>query len=151
VDVPVLTADGNDDVSFREAGGEAVEGVVHTVYALATPGSKLEEVATAYTESTGNEVAAPQFVGAGWDIINLFATAVTDAGSTDPTAIRDALQNITDFEGTLGKTSYTPENHTPAKDVCLVEIVSGEKELIDCGVPDYVPDADTANLTIVEG
>jgi branched-chain amino acid transport system substrate-binding protein len=150
VNTPVLTADGNDDVSFREAGGKAVEGVVHTVYALATPGSKLEEVVQQYEQSTGKKAEAPQFVGAGWDIINLFATAVQTAGTTDPTAVRDALQNVKDFDGTLGKTSYTPENHTPAKQVCLVKIVNGEKELIDCQVPDYIPDPDTSKLTIVK-
>lgn len=47
----------------------------------------------------------------GWDAIKLFAKVMENAGS-DPLKIRDALENIKDYDGARGLVNLSPEDHT---------------------------------------
>lgn len=54
----------------------------------------------------------------GYDAMSLLAIAIKNAGTLNPTAIRDALANITDFQG-ASTISHYDENRHPVKSLSL--------------------------------
>jgi branched-chain amino acid transport system substrate-binding protein len=64
-------------------------------------------------EAVMAETKAPPDTFAGWaaDAVNLMAEAVTKAGGIDKTAVRDAFESITDFQGFSGVYSYSATDH----------------------------------------
>ncbi len=51
--------------------------------------------------------------GAGWDLANIAIAAMKKVGN-NPGKIRDAVQQIKDFPGTMAVLTFTPENHRGA-------------------------------------
>ncbi len=67
---------------------------------------------TEYQARTGKE-AAESFALTAYDSVRLIAQAISEAGSTDPTEIINALENIT-HEGSLGTITFPiNQNNTP--------------------------------------
>jgi branched-chain amino acid transport system substrate-binding protein len=60
----------------------------------------------------------------GYDAINILAFAMEEAGSTDPEAVRNELENLTDYEAVSGRAgstiSYSPDDHRRASPEDLV-------------------------------
>ena len=141
LDTAYLGADGNDDPSFPvAAGSDAADGVTFTTHAFAQPGSVFQEVLDTFdAENPGKKPANESGLAQGWDEAMLFADAVERAGSTDPAEIRNALEATQGFEGATGEISYSPDSHVPEKTICRAQWQNGEKELIRCKVPEYVP------------
>ncbi|WP_413539832.1 ABC transporter substrate-binding protein [Aerococcus viridans] len=65
------------------------------------------------------------FSAGGYDAARLAADAIDRAGSTDPQAIRDALEETQDFEGVTGNISFD-EDHNPVMDSFVVGYTEGE-------------------------
>lgn len=65
-----------------------------------------------------DDVSAVNKYFLGYDVINIAKMVVEDVGLEDPDAFREALENITDFEGYTGKLSIDPETHMP-KDMAM--------------------------------
>lgn len=61
----------------------------------------------------------------GYDAMSLLGIAIKNAGTLDPTAIRDALTNITDYQG-ASTISHFDENRHPVKSLLLHTIRDGE-------------------------
>lgn len=140
LDTPFLGADGNDDPSFPEAAGEsAADGVTFTTHAFATPGSELQRVLDIYEEEEGGTPPSEAYLAIGWDQVMLFVDAAKRAGSNDPTAIRDALQETQSYQGATGEISYSPDQHVPEKEICRATWEDGKKTLIRCSIPEFVP------------
>ena len=59
------------------------------------------------------------------------AHAVRQAGSVDPTAIRDALANLKPFEGVMGPTNSYSEARTMTSSPVAVVWTDGALELLD--------------------
>lgn len=66
----------------------------------------------------------------GYDAARVMADAISRAGSTDPTAIRDAIANTKDFPG-AGGTITIDENHNARKPIVILEIEDGKTKLAD--------------------
>ena len=94
-------------------------------------GEEVLAVVDEWTASTGNE--APDQLNKfclGYDELGMIAQCIEEAGE-EPDAIRDALENLTDFQGLTGTISIDPATHQPkpmgmiigqvedGKDVCL--------------------------------
>lgn len=129
VDVPIIESDGIDSPTTFEL-GDVVEGVVFTTAGFPKPGSPLAEFNEKYEKEYGEE-AGTIFTAVGYDLATVIEAAVTEAGSTDPTAIRDALASLSGVEGVTGTISYEGGNGMPIQDIALVRIEGGERELID--------------------
>jgi branched-chain amino acid transport system substrate-binding protein len=52
-------------------------------------------------------------VAFGYDILLMFAHAIKEAGSDNPTAIRDAIENTKDLEVTHFKWTVDKDTHNP--------------------------------------
>lgn len=61
----------------------------------------------------------------GYDAMSLLGIAITNAGSLDPTEIRDALTKITDYQG-ASTISHFDENRHPVKSLLLHTIRDGQ-------------------------
>lgn len=55
----------------------------------------------------------------GYDGVQWICQAIKDANSTDPTAIRDALEATTTFKGLIGTLKMDPKTHNPQMDAAI--------------------------------
>lgn len=53
----------------------------------------------------------PNWAGRGWDAVFLIQAAIMKGNSFEGPKVRDALENITDFQGTAGVYDFSPTNH----------------------------------------
>lgn len=101
------------------AGVENAEGVLtlQTFSFLDRLTPKGNAVLQAYHAQFGTrraeEIPAPVGVAHGYDGVHLLALAIQQAGTTDGTQVRKALENLTSYDGLLKRYShpFTPENH----------------------------------------
>ncbi len=137
VETPVYTPDTNDAPNVLD-GGQAVEGMPITTHGFPLPGSELEAFYDRFEEGTGKR---PDniFYALGYDEIYAVKQALESAGSAEPAALMDALENLTDFKGVTGTWSMDPETHLAQKPVTLIQIQDGQFVYIDTFFPDYVP------------
>ncbi|WP_300587456.1 ABC transporter substrate-binding protein [Marivita sp.] len=74
----------------------------------------------------------PNWAGRGWDAVMMINQAVTDAGSTDGPAVRDALEAMQEFQGTTGTYSHSPDVHQGLTEnpLFLARIRDGKPEIV---------------------
>ncbi|MCL1925589.1 MAG: ABC transporter substrate-binding protein [Syntrophorhabdaceae bacterium] len=72
------------------------------------------------------------FGGHAHDAVGILVQAIKDANSTDPKAIRDALEKVKGFQGTWGEFNFTPEEHTGLTEEAfvMVKIVNGDWQML---------------------
>jgi len=137
---PILGGDGYDTPLLAELAGP-----VNDVYFTTHQGIYGDDpAAKAFNEAYAAEYGAPPesvFAALGYDGVKLMADAINRAGSTDGTAIRDALQATDGFVGVTGTISYEPGSRIPKKSVALVQVVDGKNQLLEVVVPQNVPAA----------
>jgi branched-chain amino acid transport system substrate-binding protein len=136
IDVPLLSGDGWDDEAIVEAskrnGIENIYFTTHLFLGVDTPGMK------EFTEAYKHKFGSPPpnaFAPLGFDSVNLLATAIERAGSTQPDAIRTALANTRDFQGLVGKIAYSPGKRVPEKPVAVIKIDDGAEMLVWTWMP----------------
>jgi branched-chain amino acid transport system substrate-binding protein len=136
IDVPLLSGDGWDDEAIVEAsrrnGIENIYFTTHLFLGVDTPGMK--EFTEAYKQKFGSP-PPNAFAPLGFDSVNLLATAIERAGSTQPDAIRTALANTRDFQGLVGKIGYSPGKRVPEKPVAVIKIDDGADMLVWTWMP----------------
>jgi branched-chain amino acid transport system substrate-binding protein len=95
----------------------------------------------AYKEKTG-KTATLNHIATGGDLVDLIAAAITKAGSTDGTAVRDAFATLKNVKGPSGTISYggSPLYHVPKKNIyVLVYTKTGGTKCVDAFYPKVVP------------
>jgi branched-chain amino acid transport system substrate-binding protein len=136
IDVPLLSGDGWDDEAIVDAsrrnGIENIYFTTHLFLGVDTPGMK--EFTEAYKQKFGSP-PPNAFAPLGFDSVNLLATAIERAGSTQPDAIRTALANTRDFQGLVGKIAYSPGKRVPEKPVAVIKIDDGAEMLVWTWMP----------------
>jgi branched-chain amino acid transport system substrate-binding protein len=140
IDTPVIGSDGIDTDTILDL-GRPVEGLVHNSSGLPEPGTEVGEFYDLFEESTGSQPESV-YSAVGADAIRVLDTAVAEAGSTDPEALRDAIAELEGVEGYTGEITYAGTNGMPIKVVTVVQIEDGERVLVDRVVPsaDIIPD-----------
>lgn len=110
--------------------GDVGEGVVFTTAGHATEGSPLAEFNAKYEATTGN-ASETVFNAIGYDLIIVVAEAVKAAGgSTDSIAIRDAMAELENVRGATSLITYKGTNGMPVREVTLIRVKDGERELV---------------------
>lgn len=137
----VFGSDGFDDVTLADvAGGAAnVDGTVFfATHGFPVEGSKLEQFYKDCTDR-GYEVSSV-FFGLGGDVIMLLKQGIELAGSTDPTAVREALYAADSLEGLTSDTFvYKGGLGFPVKKVAVIGFENGERTLEWFEVPSWIP------------
>lgn len=122
---PILSGDGFDTPLIGEVAGDMADDVYYSTHAsLDNPDAKVQDFVTAYNAEYGT---APEnaFAALGYDMMGVIADAITRAGSTDPTAIRDALAATADYQGVTGTITYPEGQRKPTKSVTIIQVQDG--------------------------
>lgn len=143
LDGPIVGGDGYDTPDLVSVAGDSANNVFFTTHALmdtelGTEG--IQAFIAAYNDEYGH---APEnaFAALGYDAVKLLADAIERAGSTDATAIQEALLATADFPGITGSITFSEGQHIPQKGVTIIEIVDGQFTLAEEVVPEAVPPA----------
>lgn len=127
IDVPLMGADGWDSPTLIElAGKEALNNTFITNhYSSDDPDETIQNFVTKFGEKyDGNRPNA--FHALGYDSVYLLKDAIERAGSTDPEAIKDAMEATENLALVSGTITYD-ENHNPVKSATILEYVDGEQ------------------------
>ncbi|TWI35876.1 ABC transporter substrate-binding protein [Paracoccus sulfuroxidans] len=119
ITLPLYQSHGVASEGFIElAGKDAAEGVrlpgtALLVGDLLAEGDAQKPVVAAYTASYQAKYGEKPstFAGYAHDALNIYADAVKRAGSADPEAVRDAIEQTSGLVGTTGVVTMTPEDH----------------------------------------
>ena len=109
--------------------GDAAEGSItftDWVSTADTPGN--QAFVQNYTTKYGMEPSV--WAAQPYAAVYILAEAISDAQSTDSTAIRDALANITDFDTILGKFSFNTVGDANYDPVVLI-VKNGELQVFE--------------------
>ncbi len=135
METPLYMSHGVASKKFIELAGDAAEGVMlpagRLIVADQIPDDHPQKALLLdYIEAYEREFEQPvsAFGGHAWDAFQLVANAIETAGSADPQAIRDALEQTKGFVGTAGVFTFSPEDHNglSAEAFEMVEIENGD-------------------------
>lgn len=126
IDQPILGPDGFGNQELIElAGAENVTDVFYSAhYSSEGDNPRVGEFIEAFEEMHGSQ--PDMFAALAYDTVYLIADAVEIADEITPTAIRDALREVQDFEGVTGTFSFD-DFHNPIKSAIIVELQNGEE------------------------
>ena len=136
VTAQVIGSDGIDSPTTFSL-GEPVEGVIFTTAGYPTPGSPLEAFNAKYKTKYGKD-SETVFNAIGYDLIKVIEAGVLAAGSTDSEKICKAVSNLEDVQGATSKITYKGTNGMPVRQVSMIRVKGGERELI--GQPSPTPE-----------
>lgn len=115
VKTPIATIFGNHTDLMGQAGNALNQIPTYvTTIGVVEPGTKIGDFYDRYKKEYG-QMPDTTFAGLGADVVDLIETAVKDSGSTDPKAIRDAINQVEDTELTSGKVTYKGQRGVPKK------------------------------------
>jgi branched-chain amino acid transport system substrate-binding protein len=140
IDLPLYQSHGVASDAFIELAGEAAEGVrlpgtALLIADILPEGDPQREVVQAYKAAYearyGQEPST--FAGYAYDAFQLLVNAIREAGSTDPNAIRDALEATSGYVGVTGEFNMSPEDHMglDLSAFRMLEIRDGEWVLVE--------------------
>ncbi|ADZ70581.1 ABC transporter substrate-binding protein [Polymorphum gilvum] len=138
--VPLYQSHGVASKSFIELAGDAAEGVRLPAAALLVAdkldGSDPQKAVVvgyrdAYEKATGKPVST--FGGHAYDAFMILVEAIERAGSADPAAIRDEIENTKGFVGTAGVVNMSAEDHMglDLSAFRMLEIRNGDWTIVD--------------------
>ena len=126
-------ADGWDTSELTDLANGSLEGC----YYISRPGFNLPEAAAygeVYSAEYNVDLEAECLYGN--DGVMWIKQAIEEAGSDDPAAIRDALENTDSFDGLLGHMSVDPATHNPSRDAAVFTIKDDTVEYVGIYEPD---------------
>jgi branched-chain amino acid transport system substrate-binding protein len=127
--MPFIGCDGWANQALLDIGGKAVEGCYFTNhFSPDDQTANVKQFVEKYRQKYGS---VPDTFGAlGYDAAHLLAGAIQRAGTTETTAIRDALAKTADFDGVTGRISFDP-NRNASKPGLVVTIKGGRFEIAE--------------------
>ena len=127
--LPLLGGDGWDSPRLAEIGGAAMnDSYFSTHYSPEDPNPQIQRFVTMYRERSGQ--APDALVALGYDAASLLFDAIRRAGTTEPSAVRDALAATTDFPGVTGTISID-ERRDAVKPAVILRVVDGGYEYVE--------------------
>jgi branched-chain amino acid transport system substrate-binding protein len=125
IDTPIVGADGWDGLT-ENAGDEVLKGFYSNHYASDSTDSKVVNFVKAY--QTTFKIVPVSFAALGYDSLYLIRDAIVRAGSTNSTAVRDALA-ATNGNYVTGNLTFDAKRN-PIKSAVMVELVKNGDKLI---------------------
>jgi branched-chain amino acid transport system substrate-binding protein len=140
IELPLYQSHGVASKSFIELAGEAANGVRLPASALLVAdklpdGDPQKPVLAAYRQTFEDKTGKPvsTFGGHAYDGLMIIVDALKRAGSTDPEAIRDAIEETDGFVGTAGPVKMSPKDHMGLGPTTfrMLEIRDGDWALVE--------------------
>lgn len=129
IDVPFVGGNGFNSPQVIEIAGEASNGlIVATPWFADKPDEKVKAFVEKYEKAYGHK--PDQFAAQAYDALYIFEAALKNAGEADRDALRDALAEIKDLEGILGKISFDKDGDVIMDPTVLI-IQNGEFQLFE--------------------
>jgi branched-chain amino acid transport system substrate-binding protein len=127
VAVPIIGGDSYDSIQIYNLSKGVKAGVYFTTHVLLTrqPSTPQIEAFNAAFQDEYGGLPSSGFTALGYDAMNLIALAVNQAGTTEPGAVRSALESIRNYAGVTGTISYSASQHIPTKEVTVVTFQDG--------------------------
>jgi branched-chain amino acid transport system substrate-binding protein len=127
ITVPILGGDSYDSTQISYLSKDVTSNVYYTTHVLLseTPATPQIDAFNAAFKAQYGDLPSSGFSALGYDAINLLVLAIKQAGSTEPAAVRTALESIKNYPGVTGSISYSPTQHIPKKDVTVVTFQNG--------------------------
>lgn len=139
VDTPFYGTDGFDSQLTLRVGGDAVEGATFTTFGYPTRGSPTEQFYADYRTEYGQDPDGA-FAALGSSAIQVLASAIEAARSTDSAAIARALSDGLTVETPLGEVAYPGGGeHIPAIPVQVTRVQDGRFVSVANGPAQDVP------------
>lgn len=126
IDAPILGSNGfGNDIIYELAGAENMNNVY---YASLYPIQDEDEFVEKYRDQFDSD--PDMFAALAYDTIYMLKSAIEQAGSDDPVAVNEALENLEEFSGITGDFIFD-ENHNPTKNVVnMIEIQNAEETAV---------------------
>lgn len=125
---PIVGGNGFNNPNIYKQGGQAAEGVIlGSAWFIGSKNPKSQAFVAAYQKEYNTD--PDQFSAQAFDGMYLMATAIKNAGSADPKAIRDALANIRNYDGVLGNFSFDA-HRDPVNQPAVLQVKGGKFELL---------------------
>ena len=126
LEIPILSGDGFDtELVATVPGNKLAHGVyfsTHTFRGETRP--EVLEFVAAYKKEYGIE-PENAFAALGYDAIGMVADAITRAGSAEPSAIRKALSETTNYPAVTGSITLAGNGGVPLKNVAIISVTNG--------------------------
>ena len=137
ITMPIISGDGFDtQLVATVPGPELANDVFFSTHTyLADDRPEVQEFIDAYTEFHGGP-PENSFAPLGYDAIGLIVNAIEQAGSAEPSAIREALEATRDYPAVTGTVSYTRENMVPPKPVSIISVQNAQFNVEDIWRPE---------------
>ncbi|KPP98257.1 ABC transporter substrate-binding protein [Marinobacter sp. HL-58] len=138
--LPFYQSHGVASDGFLELAGSSAEGLRLPASPLLVPDSLpdddpqkevVQNYKAEYESRWDSKVST--FGAYAYDGLMLAVRAIEEAGSTDPEAVREALENIKGYVGVTGEFNMSPEDHNglDAESFRILEVQNGEWKLIN--------------------
>ncbi len=129
ITVPFVGGNGFNSPKVIEIAGDASEGlIVATPWFAEKEDPKVQEFVKNYEAEYG--LAPDQFAAQAYDALYIMAEGLKNAGKADRDALRDAIAEIKDLEGILGKFSFD-EDGDIVMEPTVVTIKDGKFQLFE--------------------
>jgi branched-chain amino acid transport system substrate-binding protein len=140
ITTPIIGGDGYDAPTITALPPAQSDSVYFTTHALMeTSGTASIRAFMAAYKSEYGIYPENAFAALGYDAVKLFAQALTNAGTSDPSQLREAFEQIRNFPGTTGSISFSAASHVPKKAVTVIAMKSGKytfaAEFVPRGIP----------------
>jgi branched-chain amino acid transport system substrate-binding protein len=129
ITVPFVGGNGFNSPKVIEIAGDASEGlIVATPWFAEKEDPKVQEFVKNYEAEYG--LAPDQFAAQAYDALYIMAEGLKNAGEADRDALRDAIADIKDLEGILGKFSFDKDGDI-VMEPSVVTIKDGKFQLFE--------------------
>ena len=133
IDQPILTTEGAMSQDIFNIAGKSLKGAIFNC-TIDLNTDEVDGIRADFKERWGYDPAenlGPDCYLA-YDAFTLLTSAIEKAGSSDPSAIRDALESTTSIQGLTCEITFDPETHMVYREVPIIQI--GDSEFIQLGL-----------------
>jgi len=118
ITVPFIGCEAWDSPTLLQVAGKAADGCYFSnQFSAGDPSPAVQEFAKVYRDKFGN--LPDNFAALGYDAANVVLDAVKRAGSTSPSAVRDAIAQTKDFAGVSGQITIDTQRNASKPAVIL--------------------------------
>ncbi len=136
-DIVVMGVDGFDATVVWSA-GDIANGVFFAAHTFPQDTNRVQQFLDD-AKSAGAKIETISFGALSADAVQIIAAAATQACSTDPAKLSEAINNLENLEVTTGTVTYKDRNGVPDKDVVILTVDGGAPAFVEAMRPKNVP------------
>jgi branched-chain amino acid transport system substrate-binding protein len=136
-DIVVMGVDGFDATVVWSA-GDIANGVFFAAHTFPQDTNRVQQFLDD-AKSAGAKIETISFGALSADAVQIIAAAATQACSTDPAKLSEAINNLENLEVTTGAVTYKDRNGVPDKDVVILTVDGGAPAFVEAMRPKNVP------------